>query len=490
MGGVLDVTSLPTWYSGAILSATLLNRLRETVLRLDGASLLPLPVFISNVGYFVSDYQYNPTTIWRGGVTWRAGATTLAIIYEWPGAVLSGDRIIVRLQSSTGVQETTHIPSTGVHQLTFPGLSYADLEVVRIDVRLTSTSRAAREVNWPNFVRVLDVWIQPIQPPFPQPTLPTFGALNETNLTALTEVARWLLYAYGQQIWPVPPLPFRLEANVSYMRPGGLVKDIRRMRVYGSGLRPHADYTNLVIEGDVFCYQPANQEGIYVAINGVESSVSYQLPVQTGYFPFTLTIPITSVPVGSRFIFDIYHRQEVLSPPEPWNRVTIQRITIQRSVAPPPSLHLWQAQTPMVFSTLQQHLNSLSAALLTVAGRYTSASSFYQRQTAGTARTAKDDEIFGYYEPVFPLRGMRYGEAVIVRGQSAQLVGGALTKLELDEKAKRTLWDTSFSVSLISSPSEQTVIKYFDTVPWLPVGAWYAVRGAQVYYAAEWLGGL
>jgi hypothetical protein len=490
MPGLLDVTALPEWYSGAILSASALQRLRDTVLRLDGVSVLPLPVFISNVGYFVSDYHYNPTTIWRGGVTWRAGATTLAIIYEWPGSVLSGDRLVIRRQGNGAAVEAEYTPSSGIHQITITPTEYTDLEVVRIDVRIRSTSRPSREAGWPNYVRVLDVWIQPIQPPFPLPSLPTYGQLTEANLQATTEYARWLLYAYGQQIWPVPSLPFRLEANVTYTRPSGLVKDIRRMRVYGSGIRPSNDYTELFIEGEVFCYQPANQERIYVAINGVESSASYQLPTETGLFPFTLAVPITAVTAGQRFIFDMYHRQEVLSQPEPWNRVTIRRIGVRRSIPNAPALYHWQPQEGIPFPTLQSRLNDINTQLLAVYNRYAAATSFYQRQTAGTARTAKDDEIFGYYEPVFPLMGYRRGEALIVRGQSAQLVGGALTKLELDEKAKRTLWDTSFTLSLVSAPSEQTVVKYFDTVPWLPVGAWYAVRGQQVFYAAEWLGGL
>lgn len=179
MPGLLDVTALPEWYSGAILSASALQRLRDTVLRLDGVSVLPLPVFISNVGYFVSDYQYNPTTIWRGGVTWRAGATTLAIIYEWPGSVLSGDRLVIRRQGNGAAVETEYTPSSGIHQITITPTEYTDLEVVRIDVRIKSTSRPSREAGWPNYVRVLDVWIQPIQPPFTLPSLPTYGQLTE-----------------------------------------------------------------------------------------------------------------------------------------------------------------------------------------------------------------------------------------------------------------------------------------------------------------------
>lgn len=476
MAGILGGLSFPTWRTDEPVSAHKAELLRQAFLRLDAVHRMPLPVFCSHVSHWPWTYQRNPVLIWRGAVTWRASATTITIVVDWTGSVLSGDRVRVRVNAAT----TDFTPTTGTNTFTISA-SYPDLTVVPIDITLTSTSRGPGgypnpSPNWPD-VFVREVSISPIVPQWAYPSVTAFGDVVETRLNNLTNQLLWLTQAYGMHIRPVNPYLHREQGN--------LTNRIDRIRWIGSFVRP-LTHTQLRVRGHVVVTQGGQAESIDVLVDN-SLVASWAIPTTIGVHPFEIIGSIVSVAVNARGIIDIRQTKTAPANTVSPNFVTITDVSMIAPLIPPPSLPEWTPRLSMDYATLKSRFEALRTATATLYSTYSSTTSYWQRQYAGAARTAKDEFIFDYVEPVQPHSAFRVGEGLIVYGEQARLVRGAL-EYEPKDGNNPIQWRGSVETSLLSGSSAQSAILYFDNVKATPVGSLYFVRGKRLYYVAEWLG--
>lgn len=476
MTGILGDIITATWHGGDVLSAANLNRLRSSVLHLDAVTRMPLSVFCTCSMQFPWLWQRNPIMIWRGAVTWRSSATTLTAVVEWTGSVLSGDRVRFVING------TNHdmTPVTGVNTFTF-SLSFPDLTVVRIDVILRSTSRGPGgfpnpSPEWPD-VFVREISISPIAPSTTYPTSTAFGALTEARLTDITRQIAWLQTAYGMHIRPINPMIHRVIGNLTGW--------IGRIRWLGSFIRP-STHTSLRVTGVVVVRQTGQTESIDVLVNGTLLA-SWSIPTTVGVHPFTITASIASIPANTRATIDIRQTKTAPAGTVSPNYVTLHDVVMTAASASPPTLTEWTARESVSFSTLQTRLNQLRNAVAAIHTTYTATTAYWQRQYAAPTRFAKDEDIFEYYEPAQPLTTYRLGEVLIVRGESATIARGAIS-YEQPPENKVVDWKAAHETSLIGGEGEQTVMKYLDQLPFVPVGSLYYLKGKRIYYAAEWLG--
>lgn len=478
MPGLLGGLSFPSWRTDEPVSAHKAELLRQAVLRLDAVHRMPLPVFCSHVSHWPWSYQRNPVLIWRGAVTWRSSATTITIVVEWTGSVLAGDRVQVRVNNTT----TDFTPATGVNTFTIT-TSYPDLTVVPIDITLTSTSRGPGgypnpSPNWPD-VFVREVSISPIAPSWSYPSVSAFGDVVETRLNNLTNQLLWLTQAYGMHIRPVNPYLHREQGN--------LTNRIDRIRWIGSFVRP-LTHTQLRVRGHVVVTQGGQTESIDVLVNNSQIA-SWPIPTTIGVHPFEIVGSITSVAVDARGIIDIRQTKTAPANTVSPNFVTITDVSMIAPLIAPPSLPEWLPRQSMTYATLKSRFEALRTATANIRSVYANTTSYWQRQYAGAARTAKDEFIFDYVEPSQPHSTFRVGEALIVYGEQARLVRGAL-EYEPKDGNNPIQWKGSVETSLLSGSSAQSAILYFDNLKATPVGSLYFVRGKRLYYVAEWLGAM
>jgi len=478
MAGILGGLSFPSWRTGEPVSAHKAELLRQAVLRLDAVQRMPLSVFCSHVSFWPWSFQRNPVLIWRGAVTWRSSATTITIAVVWTGSVLSGDRVRVRVDNTT----TDFTPVEGLNTFTISG-NYPDLTVVPIDITLTSTSRGPGgypnpSPNWPD-VFVQEVSISPIAPQWSYPSVNTFGDVTETRLNNLTNQLLWLTQAYGMHIRPVNPYLHREQGN--------LTNRIDRIRWIGSFVRP-STHTQLRVRGHVVVTQGGQTESIDVLVNNNQIA-TWPIPTTIGVHSFEIVGSITAVAANNRGIVDIRQTKTAPANTVSPNFVTITDVSMIAPVIPPPSLPVWLPRQSMTYATLKSQFEALRTATANIRSAYTNTTSYWRRQYASPARTAKDEFIFDYVEPVQPHSAFRVGEAIIVYGEQAQLVRGAL-EYEPKDGNNPIQWRGSVETSLLSGSSAQSAILYFDTLKATPIGSLYFVRGKRLYYVAEWLGAL
>lgn len=457
----------PTFADGAPLSPTGLNLLRDTALALDEATRMGGVAF---GGWFGHAPEYVGGTInplWRGGIIWRTGMTTLRVTLSTAGWV---DGEIIRIaRGDTGATYTDHALAVGDQTITTSIASgYTNEQAIYLTITLIRP--VERYAN--SFTTVVMVEAEPVTIAATWPTVPTFSAASDitaARLNQLGDALNWLVRRVAVRYDPL---------FIRYQRQNGPYAGQPDV-VWRGGVRRTALHTTLTATGRIEVYRSA-VEYIRLYLWGTLMG-TYTVPMAGGSYAWSISATLSGVAADTVVPISIYHVRE--SGDYPINIVTFDEVRVDAASGGASTLAAWDVrQADASEASLVSWLSSLASIASGCYSRLASGNGgFWSRQRAYTMRTGYDTEYqVMIFEPwAIPWSWRRFGEELIARGANLELRYGAVWYTTEFNEVGAQESDASRKENIVSASDPLTTITYFDRLPGLPPGAPYHVRGVR-----------
>lgn len=493
----------PVFVDGAPLSPTALNIIRDNLLALDEGTRLGGVIFAGLYGQYPEERDEPNQVIWSGGGVFRTGMTTLRITTNTTGTVLAGDTLRVYRGdlAADGALPATFTDlalaaGTQTHTVALSG--HADGEVLRIQVEVRHLS----DPNPPYTGCKVDVVLAellPVQLPDAPPTLPTFSAASDitgTKLTQLADYVDWLIRRVSLRYDPLFVIHFRRKGpfcipDSSLNASGGSDVNV----VWRGGFRKTPLHTTLTIRGLTFRVWSGATEAIRLRLNGTVVQ-TYAVPTGLGESGFTISHSLAAYATDSvvRVALE-YVRTAPRVDDRPINRWTINEVLIEQAGASPASLVEWQIRQSGVSATaLVSWLQAARTLAAAIAQRIADNGGLWANQRLYTLRSGFDQSQIEVFEAwAIPGTLRRAGEALVGRGRALTLgySAGYVDTAAYEEQAKGSDGIGAYPVKnvrtspVVDGDNVESFALYLDSVPGLPVGAPYNVRGVESYVLME-----
>lgn len=468
-----DYETPPTFRTNSILAAHDLNILRRNAIALDGLSQRIESAFDST-GAYGDPVSYNLHTagdfwIWRGGLRWRNGHTTLTI--RGTAADYGSAMITIYLD---GVLKKTIAPSTNWSTTIDISSGYTDGQV--IEIKIGTSGNSSKTSAW----HVEDIYATPVAYGTAWPgTLPTFSGVYQAS--ELQKLSQAMNHLY-ERIAATPFVPHLAH-------------------LWRNGTHKPQNYT---LWNGSFQYRHAGDR-IRIAGNATISTQSEELVAYITSPAGNRTVILFSGTAGNTYTFDAlevvptgtsvgdYVRVHLfaacLTQPQPWppnslyNLLALEMVP-QRTAVTPAAL-----SSPNVLvsaSDVNARLNAIVSALNTIKARVDASTSF-SRTRAVRYKFANDEHQAMKFARTYAHVFRRRGERLIVTGKNVVLGWGAPT-FEQNEDGATDYSKFKFAneQTLISGEAMQTQRVYLDSIAGLFPGTTYYLIG-DVIYAGEFL---
>lgn len=501
MGILKNADDSPAFTTGDPLSPTALNILRDNVLALDEATRLGGYAFCGLYGQHPEENGVQQWVIWRGGFVFLSGMATLRVITSTSGTV--GGAVLRIYRGDNGANDS--LPGTyndvalsagtQTHSITISGAGYAHQQIVRVQIEL----RHASPPGSPYSAAIVDVLlVEALSVTLSAPAwpgLPTFGsaaAITAVNLNQLSDAIDWLIARCALRYDPLTILHIR---RVGPFRDTDGATD-QNVRWYG-GVRRSPLHTTLTARGRVMVRWGGATEQIQLWANGIQVASS-GVATAVGEYPWELTHSLTGyadgqvVPLQIRFV-----RTAPSLSGSPVNRWTVNDVFAATPTGGASTLAAWQVRQAAVSdAAIVSWLTTLRTIAQACYDRIAANTAYWGVQRAFTARPASGNENFRIFEPWgMPATWRRTGEALVGRGRGLTIGYGAgyFDEAAFAKEAQGIGGIGAYPVknnktaTFIDGDNVESGRLYLDTVPGLPVGAAYNVRGEESYYLAEQL---
>lgn len=498
---VNDFITPPTFRLGAFLSAYDLGVLQADIAYLDQMSYRREPVF----DILSRQIGGEPTTkthatsggylLWRGGLLFRAGYTTLTVTYRRIGAVAGTARLQVYVNN---VQRASVVPASGdgTVTVTLTGQSYADSSALLIEVRVAGLAANDHTSEWwCTYVGATPSYIG--GPPLADPSLPVIAP--STPSAAVSEARPWIGMTPFTDLWDPTKLNI-LGNNILHLYDRMNQVPMVGSRAYvwaqlnhaigtdwevwsGSGLKyTSVDLFRLIGNITVF----GGTDTLKVYMNDVLAATLG--PYSAGTTAISAPIPYpTGVAVGSRVRVKLTTTTTTLRAPSQGSRINLFMRTDPYNPGYP-ALTLNTALTTgpsYTAASIANLLNLFTNSLNAIKSRVDRSGSF------SSVRASRD--YFGYDDHgrrsvfrTYPMVFQRRGSRLVCFGKNVTLGFGGQT-FELDENGANTEYKYKFNQeqNLIQGDTLQMKTVYLDSVKGLYPGDLYYLVG-DFYWAGEY----
>lgn len=488
---------------GSPLSPTALNIMGDNLRALDEATRLGGYAFTGLYGQYQTENGTQTSIIWRGGGVYRAGMTTLRVTTHTIGTVAGGDtfRIYRGDTDANGNPPGTFsdfavVAGTQTHNVTLSG--YADGDVVRVMVELRHASTPGGSSYTGSRPVVTMAEFLPVTLPDAAPTLPTFSSaadLNQTKLNQLADYIDWLIRRAGTRYDPL--FISQLRRNGPFRNDLGEADP--NIKWHG-GIRKSALHNTLRVRGRTLRLWTGHTESIRLWLNG-SVVATYSVPTTLGESAFAFDHNISGYANDNIIRIDLdYVRTAPNVWPSPTNRWTISEIYVDSGAGGASTLGAWQVRQASVSAASilawVQAARSLAGdikARIDANGPLWAYQRLYTMRPVISGSATDTTQLQWYEEWSVPLTWRRQGEAVVGRGRALSLGYGAgwFDEAAYAEKAKTIegvgAWPlkNTKTHSVVDDDAVESFQQYLDSVPGLPVGAPYNVRGWESWVLME-----
>jgi hypothetical protein len=501
MGILKNADDSPTFTTGDPLSPTALNILRDSLLALDEATRLGGYAFLGLYGQHPEENAVQQWVIWRGGFVFLTGMTTLRIVTSTTGTI-SGGTVLRVYRGDNGANDAlpatyndlTLSSGTQTHTITISGSGYTNQQIVRVQMEL----RHGTAPTNPYAAAKVDVVLAEVTPISlaSWPAAPSFASaadVNASKLNQLSAAVDWLIERASLRYDPLFILhlrrngPFRNELGET---------DVNN-QWYG-GIRRTPLHTTIVARGRVLILTAGMTETVKLYVNG-SLAATYNVASTVGEFAWELTASVSGIADATVIPIRIEYARSApnqLDPPRQ-NKWTINEVFAQTPTGGAATLAEWQVrQAAVADSTIVSWLASCSTLATACYDRIAANDGFWEHQRLFTARPASGNDNFRLFEPWgIPATWRRVGEAIVARGRGLTIGYGAGY---FDEAAfaKESAGSGGIGAYPVKNTKTFTLIDgdnvesgrlYLDTVPGLPAGSAFNVRGEESYYLGEQL---
>lgn len=477
---------------GQTISATDLAALRANTALVDSLSYRRTPAFDSSSASFSNTPGFYSSSndgqqrwrVWKGGVRWQTGVTTLNVNGRATRSTGGNETLTVY---ANGVSQGVITPPAGAFSFTAGFTGYTDGQVVTIEIRITGSTWAEDG----SYV-IYGIYLTPIDYTVTSwPGVPTFaGTYSAALLNQLIAAYTWL---YNRMA--VVPLvanlalmhqlgPFRLNGNTTAFG---------APMYYGSILRGYTEDTLTISAYLVNAKTPGTR--YRVLLNG---SNVYTGPTRgVGVWSDPIVISLASVAVGARAEVSIFAEVTSENPAgsqESFNYWSFAVIRAQPDFVggfsyPYASLTATPVGDASISTaTLNTFLNSLSTALSAAKTRLDANSVIWGRSYAMRQWYSPRDRTanVGFEQHRSRPRLIRLSDRLIVSGKGVGLGFGAITVPVEEGDPQYGNYVHQFQEEVISGEKEETTIVYLDSIKGLFPGTAYLGTGS-INYMAELL---
>jgi hypothetical protein len=481
---VNDFIPPTTFYTGQFLSAPDIGTLISNVQYLDAMSYRREAVFDSmgKKGAPSSAWHHNDNgatgfLLWRGGLLFRVGYTTLTVRYRRVGALPGTARLRIFIN---GVLRSEIVPASGDGSIAIAigALGFAEGQPLLIEVRthgLSSTDRTSEW--WVPYIYVTPAYIPPGGNPKaqPWPPLPSFnGTYAAADLNKLSAACTYLY----ERMNGVPIGPNRAHLF-------SIMSDKAEEFEVWSGSA--AKYTSV----DVFCVEGtitvlAATDTLKVYMNDVLKATLG--PYSVGSHPFSASVAYpTGTTVPSRVRIKITCTTSANRLNSQCSRLSLLTLRTDPAgvsfpiLTPPTTV----TSGPLYSATtVNATLNRIASMLNAIKTRIDASSSFT------SVRAVRD--IFGYdnharrsLDRFHPLTFQRRGSRLVLYGKNALLGFGGYT-FELDDDGRATYkYKFNNEQTLIQGDKFELKTIYLDSIKGLFPGDLYYLIG-DITWAGEY----
>lgn len=478
--------SAPIFYDNVdqLLSAADLNRLRANVGIVEGLSYREVEAFDSAgaldtfaPGQYTLGGPQTNIRLWKGGLRFRAGMTTLAL----RGTAANAGATTIRVIFNGGTSSTTISP-TATWSLDVPLSGYAVDQVIGIEIRLEGAIPAAARVV------VTAIYGTPLVYGDAWPGVPTFGSggirFSSSLLGQLGRAAAWL---YGRMA--VTPYTARRDVrffNGPFQTPQGGNLHHADYPIWSGGFTRGYTADIIRVYGQIINQDTPQLRG-HVYVNGALAGSTSTYGPGTHNYGLAIAYP-GGVAVGDRVAVEL--RGEVVG--TGGTRQSKWTVLAARSEAgaggyPYAALPPQFAYSLPPATTLRDQLNQLATVLSNVKARIDAAPHIWSRAYAMRTWYSQDDNTRGNLDVrARPFFTLRHGSRLWVRGKGVGLAFGPIG-IPTNEIG-RVFDDHTFArtESLIPADKVNAQTIYLDSIKDLRPGMAYWLTG-EVEYAEELL---
>lgn len=458
---------------GAYMSAADVNLLRSNAAFLDMLSYRSRRAFTDQIK-LLDQYGNNPSPLFDGSFQFRTGMTTATFtVYAQTTSGTHTLRI-----SFDGVLRSTTVLTGGAGgttqtvTITLTSLGLTDYQIVDVTSAITWTSAIGT-------YRMIDAYVSPASATVSGswPGVPTFGAVNATNLNQLANAQISLMdrinAAQTHGLMAGFLYPAHAYASTKLLFAGSISRSngADRLRIEVGVYVT----TNVAERVDVLLFSPD------VTVNGpswgpsadqIQYLFDIDISSRTADVPFAFAInqvvttgsPDGPGQIGSRYIFYSIH-------------------TARASYSAPTLPALMSPRQSLTYTALQTALNQIATATLNAYNRVNGSPDIFDRIRMFRWRPGSDEGERTALKDVYLGVSHRRGDAVWVRGKNVSL---CYDHIQLDRKGDQ-LWGYEFAhqEQVISGESVDNKLIYLDSLPGLFPGMTYWIVGDDIRFLGE-----
>lgn len=481
-----------------VLSPTALTMLRDNLLALDEGTRMGGYAFCGLYGQHPEENDEQHQVIWRGGGIWVSGMTTLRVITWTKGTLVTGDTLrVYRGDPATDgtlpgtYHDLTLTAGSQTHAISLSGAGYADGDAVRVTMEVRHASDPPAGYTGCR-VEVVLAELTPVGLADAAPTLPTFGSLGGITATTVQQLADYVTWLIRRVATRYDPLFILQTRRIGpFCIPSyGTDQNV----VWWGGIRRTTAHTTVTARGKTLRVWGGATESVRLWVGGSVVS-THSVPTSIGESTWTLTADISGYSVDTVVPLRVdYVRTAPEQDNTPINRWTIDEVSVAAASGGAASLGAWDVRQASVSgAALLAWFQAASTLAQACYNRIAANGGFWASQRLFTARPAfsigANDSQFTLFEPwSTPGTWRRTGEALAGRGRALTLgysAGYLKDPPKGDEGVGAYVLENVRTTTVVDGDRIETFVLYLDSVPALPVGAPYNVRGVESYVLME-----
>lgn len=473
----------PEFLDDTELSATLLNKLVKNADLIKHAVLAPSPVHAIHRVLFMPSGRW----LWKGGFHYRLGLTTARFVVYGKEISGSGDNDIVfylngvergRIDANIGGRNVGGFQTV---ELPIYSYGYTDFDIITVEVVIIKRGTGDPMLGT---YYIFDAFVYPLSAVAISAYggVPTFGSVNATNLTQLSNS----IDAIAERVSLVPnPINTNVVKWMGTSNPR--YPTVKYFKVSPTN-------NNQLFKTSIYYMCRQTSAKIRVTIN----SINFDFGPYT--YGQNVTIPVSINLISNGMSYDQNYLgaiSEVVLTPAPgtadgsfvFSRISIGPMYLESTGF---SLLTTPTQFTMLeslsFSTLQTRLNALSAVVDEAYTRM-NGTLVYNRAQMFRGRFALDAGQEQQWDTTLVPSIYRQGDVIWVKGQGLKIGYGPVTiKVKADSKPNDT-WEYEYlyEEDLLDGDKISQGYFYLDQFKGLYPGMIYYIFGKEIIYAAEHL---
>jgi len=483
MASLASYTDSPGFINDTEVSATDLNVLIKNAEAIKTGALISSPIHsISRVLF-----TYTDEWLWRGGFQYRTGMTTAHFIIYSKLVSGGGSLDIVIKFNDVEVDRFdariggTNVGGTATRDIAINTRSYADYEIVTVEVIVAETSTGSDATK--NVYYVYDAYVYPLD------TIsgigswtgkPTFGTIDETRLNQLSDGLDYLANRIALVGQPI---------HATYVNWMGTNNPKYPVVEY---FRVNPTNSNPLFRTTVYyvCHEVSSY--IRVTINGVNYDYGPYTDGQNTTIPIEIDLIAAGLSYGTDYVGSI---SEYIVTPRPaeddgsfvFSRIFVGPLLLEASSystdATPSTFALVES---IAYSDVKSRLNAVATIVDTAHSNMVTQSRVYNRQQMVRAKPGFNKGQNEYWNTTLVPAKYRQGDLLWVKGSGVSIGYGPISITIKSDSKPNDIWEYKFAFEekLLDGDKISQSYFYLDQFKGLYPGMIYYILG-DCTYAAE-----